>query len=185
MQLDVALKKGDRGELNRGGESRYSAAVWLCLAHSDVPAVQGPPAVQRRSSYTGTLQLYRDASSWAGIRSRGGRRRQSRPQCRYIDIHFFSGRQKTSSFNLSCPVYSGCPGCPICSGCPGCPGCPGRPGRLLCPVCPVYPVCPVCPGCPTCPGCYTCPAYPARSPASGRVYIRTSRRHSQSQAGNL
>jgi hypothetical protein len=61
-----------------------SPAVWLCLGHSDAPAVQ------RHSSCTGTLQLGRyqgprwpQAARWA--------------QCTYIDIHFFSGRQKTSS----------------------------------------------------------------------------------------
>src|SRR5271154_2195277 len=61
-----------------------SPAVWVCLAHRDAPAVQG------HSSYTGTLQLGRyqgprwpQAARWA--------------QCTYMDIHFFSGRQKTSS----------------------------------------------------------------------------------------
>jgi len=52
-------------------------AMWICLAH-------------RTLRYTGTLQLGRShvprwpqAARWA--------------QCTYIDIHFFSGRQKTSS----------------------------------------------------------------------------------------
>jgi hypothetical protein len=60
-------------------------AAWLCLAHSSYIRMFV------RSSCTGTLQLYRDASAgqvpqaakWA--------------QCTHIDIHFFSGRQKTSS----------------------------------------------------------------------------------------
>ena len=37
-----------------------SPAAWLCLAHRDAPAVQ------RRSSCTGTLRLYRDAPAMQG-----------------------------------------------------------------------------------------------------------------------
>src|SRR5271163_255733 len=61
-----------------------STEVWLCLAHSSYIRTFG------RSSCTGTLQMGRyqvsrwpQAARWA--------------QCTYIDIHFFSGRQRTSS----------------------------------------------------------------------------------------
>jgi hypothetical protein len=54
-----------------------SPAVWLCLAE-DTPAVQG------RFSWAGTKgPRWPQAARWA--------------QCTYIDIHFFSGRRRTSS----------------------------------------------------------------------------------------
>jgi hypothetical protein len=72
---------------------QYPAQQWFMS--DEIGIVQPSPAVavprtQGRSSDTGTLQLGRyqvprwpEAARWA--------------QCTYIDIHFFSGRQKTSS----------------------------------------------------------------------------------------
>src|SRR2546421_4224376 len=67
--LDRYFKRGDVRQ------NRYSAAFSRGVA---VPRIQG-------------------RFSWAGIRGRGARRRQDGPSVQIEDIHFFSGRQKTSS----------------------------------------------------------------------------------------
>src|SRR2546421_12460471 len=96
--------------INRLWQCDGAGFVWLSCT-------KGSPAIQGHSSYTGTLPLYGDApavqvrSSWTGIRGRGGRRRQDGPSV-HIDIHFFSGRQRTSSsISIFGQILTACRAC--------------------------------------------------------------------------